>query len=405
MDSLHYAWRNIWRNKRRTFITLSAVCLATAIMIVSYALMDGLFRQAVDNVTNLIVGEVQVHARGFLTDRSMYKSIRDPQALLRMADKKRIGAAPRSIGFGLVARTTKSAGAMIWGVDPGRERSAFDLAKHVVRGRYLASAPKKEMVLGRKLARSLGAKVGSEIVVVVQAADGSMGNELYKVVGIFKTAGDNIDRAGAFIHARDFSELFVSGGRVHEVALNSRGRLKPVVIKILAEGVAPRADVKTWGQLMPAMNDMMAMLDAFLALFGLIFVFAAALGVMNTMLMATKERVREFGIMIAAGATRWRIIRDVCAETLVLVAVATALGTAIGVAGGWYFAVYGLDTSMFAGQYSVGGVAFDPVWRAALSVKSIVVSVVMMFIVCVIASLYPALVAARLDPVKAINRV
>ena len=404
MNSLQYGWRNLWRNTRRTGITLAAVCLSTAILMASYGLMDGLMQHAVSNATNLVVGEIQVHAQGYLADHSIYKALNKPDLILRAAKQKNVPATPRRYGYGLVAVGTKSAGARFWGVEPALERTTFDLAQHLQEGRFLSETTQRGVVLGQKLARSLQAQIGSEIVVVVQAADGSLGNDLYTVTGILKAAGDSIDRNAALIHAQDFVELFVSGDRIHEVALNSRGALPLEGLTALLSIAAPEEEIKSWRHLMPEVSDMVNLFDAFIWIFGLIFLLAAGMGVMNTMLMATYERIREFGILKALGATPWGIIRDVAAEALVLAALGTVLGTILGLAGSYYLQQVGLDLSIFAGTYSVGGVAFDPIWRATISPKMVYIPVVLMLIIGLVASLYPAALAARLDPVKAIHR-
>ena len=404
MNTLQYGWRNLWRNTRRTLITLTAVTLSTAILIASYGLMEGLMEHAISNATNLVVGEVQVHAPGYREDYSIYKALKRPDLILRAAKEKNVAAAPRRYGYGLVAVGTKSAGARFWGVEPDLERTTFDLAKHLQEGRFLAQTSQRGMVLGQKLARSLQAKIGSEIVVVVQAADGSLGNDLYTVTGILKAVGDSIDRNAAIIHAADFAELFVSGDRIHEVALNSRKRLSLKKLTELLSVAAPEEEIMSWRQLLPEVSDMVNLFDVSMLIFGLIFLLAAGMGVMNTMLMATYERIREFGVLKALGATPWRIIRDVATEALVLAALGSLLGTIFGLAGSYYLQEVGLDLSIFAGTYSVGGVAFDPIWRATMSAKMVYLPVGLMLVIGLLASLYPAALAARLDPVKAIHR-
>jgi ABC-type antimicrobial peptide transport system permease subunit len=127
---------------------------------------------------------------------------------------------------------------------------------------------------------------------------------------------------------------------------------------------------------------------------------------MNTMLMATYERIHEFGVLKALGASPWRIIRDVTVEALLMALLATVLGTILGVAGSYYLQVVGLDTSAFTtAEISFAGVAFDPLWRATLNAKVVTRPVVVMWIICLIASLYPAAMAARLDPVQAMTHV
>ncbi len=398
-----YAWRNLWRNKRRTGITMTAVVLTTAILVVSFALMDGMIIHLLDAATNMVAGEAKIHAEGYRDDRSFFKSIENPEAILDKARELGIEAAPRSYGYGLVSVGTKSSGAIFWGIDPEAERKAFDLYKHIQYGKFLTESPAKGIILGHKLARSLRVSVGTEIIVVIQAGDGSLGNDLFHVTGILKSAGEDIDRGAAILHRKDFEELFVSGGRIHEIALNSRGKL---TVEELAQAMAPMAPglkMSSWRELLPVLAEMMDLFGVAVGIFGSIFFLAAGLGVMNTMLMATYDRMREFGIMKALGTTPWRIMANMAAEALLLGLVGTALGLAIGLPVAYICQEVGIDTSVFGGEFSFSGVAWDPIWRATINARVIMIPLVLMWVTCSVASLYPAAVAARLDPVKAIH--
>ncbi|HSG99702.1 MAG TPA: FtsX-like permease family protein, partial [candidate division Zixibacteria bacterium] len=397
--------RNIWRNPRRTLITMSAVTLNTAALIASYALIDGMMLGAVRNVTNVVVGEAQLHAPGYLSDRSLYKQVTQAGAALARADSLGIGAAARMYGYGLMAHETKSAGALFWGVDPARERTAFDLATYLESGEFLSDSAAHGLVIGKKLARSLNVSLGDEVVVVVQAADGSMGNDLYTITGIVRTVGEQVDRGAALMHIDDYRELFVYDGSPHEIAFNSRGSLTSRQIAAVMAPVAPGAEIETWQELLPILNDMLQLFDASMWVFGMIFFLAAGLGVVNTMLMATFERIREFGVRKALGESPWRILTSVTVEALVLVTVAAALGIAVGGAGSWWLEVNGIDTRSIAGAYTVSGIAFDPLWRANLSVGGIVYPTLALAVVCGLAALYPAAIAARTDPVEAMTHV
>lgn len=405
MESLRYGWRNLWRNIARTLITVAAAAFSTAILIATFALMDGLVSNAITNITDLDVGEVQAHAPGYLADRSIYRTLSDPAAMLAAARAQGVPAAPRRLADGLIAFGNQSSGALFWGVDPPLERAAFTLAQHVAEGRFLADRPGRQIVLGRQLARTIDAHIGSEVVVVVQAADGSLGNDLFVVAGILESADEDIDRAGALMHQDDFAALFASGDRVQEIALNSNGRVSLDALVQLVRTADPRADVRSWRELLPTFSDMVTLFDTFIWIFGLVFGLAAGLGVMNTMLMATHERVREFGLIKALGGTPGRIVRDVAVEASVLAIIGVTLGVAVGLVGAVYLQRTGIDTSRWAGTFSIGGVAFDPVWRAAITLRGIVIPVIVMLAAAILPSLYPAAIAARLDPVRAMNRV
>jgi len=406
MNTFRVGWRNIWRNGKRTWITVVAIALNTAILIASYALMQGMMVDMIDNATRMVVGDAQVHAPGYRLDQSMYKSIARPQKILEVARQRGIDAAARSYGFGLVSSGSKSAGGIFWGVDPASEQKSFTLSQHMLNGVYLPAVPGKKVVLGQKLAKSLHADVGSEIVAVVQAADGSLGNELFTVCGILKAAGEKVDRGGAIIHRADFEELFVSGGRIHEIALNAWGKLPAEEVAAAVTVAAGDDEVMTWAQLMPLLSEMVKMFDVAIFIFGLVFFLAAGLGVMNTMLMATYERIREFGVLKALGSTPWRIMKDVSAEALVMAFFSTLIGTAVGVAASLYFQKYGINLEAMARDtITFSGIAFNPLWRATLSVKIVMLPVVVMWIICVVAALYPAGKAARLNPARAMTHV
>ena len=414
MLSFRLGWRNLWRNSRRTTITWIAVTLNTAVMILSYALMDGLMGQVLSNATNQVVGEVQVHAPGYLAERNVYLTIPQPQAVLDRAHALSVPAASRSYGYGLLSHGSKSAGAQFWGVHPREELAAFDLGRNIAEGSYLPTTPPAQpqdasaahpMVLGAKLARSLHVAPGDEIVAVVQAMDGSLGSQLFSVRGILKLAGESIDRNAAIVLAADFEALFVSGGAIHEIALNSRGRMTP---EVLAQNLAPATanlDVRTWHKLLPALSDMASLFDASILIFALIFGLAAASGVLNTMLMSTFERIREFGVQKALGATPWRILADVASEAFLLACLGTLAGVVLALPASLYLHYRGLDLSSVVSGFTAMGVAYDPVWHARVSLQVFVAPVLVMWVVCLVASLWPAVRAARIQPVTAMTHV
>ncbi len=402
MSTFGIAWRNIMRKPRRTAVTVAAVALNTGVLIFAYAMMDGMLVQLMHDSTHTHVGDVQLHARGYLADRSIYKSIPEPGRFMKAAEAAGFGAVARSFGFGLVSMGPKSAGASYWGIDPEREKSAFEIAHKLELGTFLTAEPRAEVVIGRRLAKSLQAQIGSELVAVVQAADGSVGNELYTVVGVLQSVGDEIDRGGILMHRDDFDRLFAAGGRIHEIAV--LGEPDAAQIANLFE-TSKVVVADTWRELMPTLNDMLNMSDASMGIFAFVFLLSAGLGVLNTMFMATHDRVREFGMLRALGTTPTRIVVDVLVEALLLAVVAAVLGAVLGSAASLYFEMTGgMDLTRWqGGSLMFSGVPFEPIYRFDLLPGRVVTAVVAMCLTCVAASLFPAVKAARLDPVKAMT--
>ena len=403
MKLVKMSWRNLWRNSTRTNVTITAVALCIAILIIFQSLIIGLIGKAVYNTTNLVVGEVQIHAAGYLDDRSIYKSLKNVEEIRAVAEENNIGMVERSYGFGLISSGTKSAGTQFWGIDPESELKYFDFANHIDEGNFLTKTSLKKVVLGNKLARSLAAELGTELVIFVQGADGSLGNELFYVTGILGNVADNIDRGAAIILRDDFDILFSTNNHIHEIALNSKGKLEAEEIQKLMSAKAAGVAVETWKELMPTIAIMTEKMSVFmLTMFSLIFTIAASLGVMNTLVMSTYDRMKEFGIIRAIGATPWLIIRQVSLEAILLTFLASIIGTVIGLSIAMYLQVYGIDISG-KGNLAIGGIVFDPIWRASVSLKSVFLPVVLMMLTSIVASIYPASIAARIKPVEAIH--
>jgi len=397
------SWRNLWRNPTRTNVTILAVSLCIAVLIIFQSMIVGLIEKAKFTTTNLVIGEVQVHAEGYLDDRSIYKSLQNTEEIHLIAKENNIGLVERSYGFGLISSGTKSAGAQFWGINPESELQHFDFANHIDKGNFLTNTSLKKIVLGRKLASSIAADIGTELVVFVQGADGSLGNELFYVAGILKNMADNVDRGAAMILREDFDILFSANNLIHEIALNSKGRFESEEIQKLLSARTADVDVETWQQLMPTIALLTEKMSVFMrTFFSLIFGIAASLGVMNTMIMSTYDRMREFGIIRAIGTTPWRILKQVSLEAILLTTIASVIGVVVGLSVALYFQKYGFDVSG-GGNMSFGGVVMDPVWRASVSVGIVLLPVVLLMLVSIVASIYPASIAARIKPVEAIH--
>ena len=403
MKIIKVSWRNLWRNPIRTNVTISAVATCIAILIIFQSMIVGLIEKAKFNTTNLIIGEVQIHAEDYLDDRSIYKSLQNIEEIHSVAKENNIGLVERSYGFGLISSGTKSAGTQFWGINPESELQHFDFANHIDKGNFLTNTSLKKIVLGRKLASSIAADIGTELVVFVQGADGSLGNELFYVAGILKNMADNVDRGAAMILREDFDILFSTNNLIHEIALNSKGRFESKEIQKLLSARTADVDVETWQQLMPTIALLTEKMSVFMrTFFSLIFGIAASLGVMNTMIMSTYDRMREFGIIRAIGTTPWRILKQVSLEAILMTIFASIIGVVVGLSVALYFQKYGFDVSG-SGNMSFGGVVMDPIWKASVSVGIVFLPVVLMMLTSIVASIYPASIAARIKPVEAIH--
>ena len=407
MTLLKMAWRNLWRNSRRTLITVFSMSFGLTMMIVGYTLMDGMMDQMVHYATLLGTGHVQIHHPEYLEDHSLYDTIERPKELLETVSAAGLGpASPRTFATALVSSGQQSAGGQLWGIEPALEREVTELHLHIMEGTWLSDEPRAEVVLGQSLARSLSARPGDELVVLTQAADGSLGNAIYTVSGVLKSIGESIDRGGVIMHMDDLTELLVMDGSVHEVAirLDDPRDLEKAVLTLASELDPDNFEVKDWKGLFPELAEYLRLSSSSTAILLFVIFAVASLGVVNTQLMALFERTREIGIMRALGLGPFSVAGLVLFETIFLVIIAAACGSAAGVLWSLHLERNGWDISWMGGGFDFVGVAFDPHLYSTLTVQAVAESVVVMTIVVLITTIYPIIRAARIRPVNAIGR-
>ncbi len=358
-------------------------------------------------VVAMNLGDIQIHAQGYRDDPDLYTRISHADQLIDGLHEQGFKAAPRLYGYGLLAANLASSGVKLRGIDLTREKEVTELYQHVSRGDWLDEDDANGVVLGKKLAATLGVELGDELVFVGQSADGYMANELFKVRGILKSVSDGIDRMGMFMPITTLKELMAIPDGVHEIVVMRNDRMTDLTeqtakVITLTESVEKGLEVKNWKELMPVVARMIETADVQIIIMLVIFYIAVATVVLNAMLMNVFERIHEFGIMKALGVSPLQLVALVLSETLIM----ALLAALIGMIGGWwvsdYYQLHGIDMSALAGSITYGGIAFDPVWYAAITTEAIAYPVLFLILIAIIAVIYPAMKAALLKPVKAI---
>jgi ABC-type lipoprotein release transport system permease subunit len=409
---LRLGWRNLWRNPGRSLLSIAAVAVACAVLITVESLRTGLVRQTLENGTRLVLGHLQVQDAAFRKDRNLYDTIggsagTDVPALLAAVERRTgIPAAPRVVGFALLSTGERSSGAELLGVDPAREARVSRVLDTVVEGRGLDGAPRGALLLGKTLAEELGVGVGGEVAVVTQAADGSLGNELWRLRGILRTGLATLDRSLAVVALGDLQDLMALGpARIHQVVARvADPEDAPRVAEALAADgtLPPNAQVESWATLVPVLADYRRLIGAWgWVMVGIVGTFAG-FGVLNTMLMAVFERTHELGVLAALGLRPPLVLAMVLAECVSLAAVGIAIGVVAGAGGMAYFALHGWDLSRWAEGLTISGVLVDPVLRGAWTWRTVPSIAASLAVIIVLAGLLPALRAARLRPVAAL---
>ena len=371
---LQLAWRNLWRNPRRTFITMAAIAFGYAMLLFVACLMAGLRWQMIENGTSLMMSQIQVHAPGYYPNRSIQRTLggrqgTDVNAMLSVivADRRVYAAAPRVYGYGLLSAAHRSAGVELMGIVPDQEPKITILNRQIIKGTYLTAQRPKGVVMGDTLASTIGIELGTEVVLLTQAADGSIGNDVYSVVGIFHTGLDSVDRGLVLMSLPALQDLLqLAPTRIHEIGikLDDITTATPVAAELQSQiDKTTPVKVMAWPELAPELANYVQFNRGITFVLFFIFFLLAVIGVMNTMLMAVFERTRELGMLMALGTRPIQIIALILAEAAGLAIASLVVGGAIGVPLLWYLQVHGLDLGGATGEViSLAGVVVGHLW-------------------------------------------
>ncbi len=369
----------------------------------SLGLSDGTYSSLIDMFTRDRTGHVQVHKTDYLDKPSLYKTLETPDRL-----GERIGSlpdveawAPRVLSGALAAAGKKTTGAQIVGIAPSLEALTTRLKRKVSAGRFLSDEPAGEVMLGHGLADVLKVGVGDEVVLIGQAADGSIANDLYRVVGIVGGRADLRERVSCYMHLETAQEFLALEGRVHELAvvLADQSRSVSAAGKIRDALADSSLDVAPWQVIEAAFYQAMrADVKGMWISLGIIMVIVG-IGVLNTVLMTILERTREFGVLRALGTRPGDVFGLIVLETAYLSILSILLGGAVSLVGNYLLATYGItyptpiEYGGFMFQRMVGKVSFQVFWIPAA----------ITFGTAVVVSVFPALRAAKVTPVKAMR--
>ncbi len=406
-STLRIAWRNLGRNRRRTGLALAAISVGVLGFLTMCGLYHGVSAAMLDVMTGPLSGHVQVHAPEWREEHAMDLVVEDlTSALAEIRSSEGVArAAGRIYAPVLAALGETGFQATVMGVDPEVEADPrgllAGLAEDVLPG-------EGKVLVGYLLARKLGVKGGEEIAVVGLGADGSTANALFTVLTVVRTPLDLVNRLGIVMSMTDAQELFAMPDQAHEIVVyaSEAGTSTEVASRLAALETLRTAEVIGWREASPQLADYVSMVDKAGALMLVLVLIAAAVGVANTMMMSTFERQHEFGMLLSLGARPRKIVWMIVVESTVLGLAGVAVGTVLGAALVTTLGHTGMDMMMGGGSetsLTLYAIEFPTRVYPRFAVGDVVNGTVAVCLTAVLASLWPASYAARLEPSEALR--
>lgn len=397
------AWRNSLRNKRRTALAALAVGLGLAALIFTDGLSIGMLAGIIDTATGTFMGQAQIHRRGFTDALDADLHINDGPGLLERLDREPLvtAASPRAVSFAMIASPANSGSVMLYGLDPAAERRVSRIERAVKGGDFLGGAA--AIVIGAGLASTLEVELGDKVVVTAAAAGGGeLAQAMFRVGGIMKTGSRAMDSNLAFVRLEKAQELLNLGKDFHEIALAFRdiNYAEDASLPFWKAYGSGGNEARGWAELVPELSASRKMSAFGILITAVILSGIVALGITNTLFMSLYERMFEFGVLRAVGTRPSRMALMIICEAAVLALLSSAVGVFIGWLASHITGIYGLD---YTGVDFAGVTILEPI-RPMFRPLQYWLYPSALFVFTLIVSLYPAVYAARMNPVKAMRK-
>ena len=405
------AWRNIWRNPRRTILTIGAITFASLLLVFMLSFQFGSYETMINSSVKIHTGHLQIQADEYQDKKSIRLVVTNPEKIAALVDDipKVAAYTFRGQGFSLISSEQRTYGVVVTGIDPQGETDVSRLKSLIRQGEFLSGTDTDQALVGKLLARNLRVSIGDELSLVGQGRDGSIAATVVKVKGIFSSGIDELDRASVHIPLKTFQEIYSMQDAVHEVvliadSLQDLDEIKHTIKSDLASlNLKKPLIVLDWNELMPGLRQSIEMDLISGLIFYLLLLLVVAFSILNTFLMAIFERTREFGVMMAIGTTPGRLTKILLIESMAMTFVGVVVGILTGSLITIYFQSHGIDfsgASELLSQFGITGRMYPK-----LSLLSAVSGPLAVLVITFFTALYPALKVRRMHPVEAMRAV
>lgn len=398
------AWRNIWRNKLRSGVVIISIALGLWAGIFASSLIKGVNAQRMDNIINMQSSHIQIHAPKFRENMEATLAIDNFAEVEKvLTENENVQYfSERNIFTGMIASAQKGKGVQIVGVNPEREKDVVPLQKYLVEGKYFEGIKKNPILISKVMADDLGVKLRKKVVVTFQGMDGEIVSAAFRVAGIYKTNDTKQDQLSVMVRNKDIAEIAGTNGAFQEVVIMLNDEENLAIASSELREKLTGLEVLNWKELLPGIDYANKVSERMNYLLLVILLAAMSFGIINTMLMAVLERVRELGMLMAIGMNRRKVFAMIMLETIFLMASALPIGLFIGWATVTYFNKYGID---FSENYSdaFNNVGISSILYPSLEWSFYPIVICLVFVAAFLAAIYPARKAVGLKPADALH--
>ncbi len=395
------AWRNIWRNKSRSLVVITAMVIGICATVFITGFSWGMYEYRINDLINNEISHVQIHNPDYLENNETKYRIRDPEPLIKELESNPLvkSYSPRVTGMAMLMSSRGQTGALVQGIDTSLEDRTTNLRSKIIDGKYLSGTNAKPILVSKRMLEELKLDLGQRLTLRVDQFPGAR----YKIVGVFETANSMYDEMNVFVLDEDLREQLEITNGYHEIAVLLKDDDEMDSFKEYLGSFGQHNLVRNWKELAPEVAVGLESFNTSIFIIVIIIFLGVAFGIVNTMLMAVLERVREIGMLLSIGMTRRRVFSMMIIETLFLSTVGVPIGLLIGYVIIETTGNSGIDLSVFSEGFS--GMGFSSIVYPALTFEYYLQITVEILLIVFIASLFPAFRARKLNPAEAIRKL
>ena len=399
------SWRNVWRNKLRSFVVIISVIFGLLGGIIIIAMSYGLNEERMNNAVETYLSHIQIHNKSFSEEYNIKHTIDNLEGIENAInnDSRVVSYSKRIILNGMLSNSNGSYGIQVKGVDPIEEVKVTNTYEKVIEGEYFKSEKENTILVGKKLAERLNLKLKSKVVITFQDENYELTSLLYRVEGIFRSGNSRYDEANVFVKNVSITKNLPNFSGYHEIPIlltdiELRNQVKNDLISKNSNNL-----IEGWDDISKDLAYANEMLAAVLYIFMMIILSGLSFGIVNTMLMAILERRKEIGMLMSIGMSRFKIFLMISFETMFLSIVALPIGLILSYSIVEYYSVVGIDLSIVEAGLENFGVGTRLYFKVPNQEYFIVA--IMVFVISIISSIFPSVRALKINPVEATKTI